>query len=115
MLSYLRIGECGCIDTFMVKRLMKTPVSLGAALAQARIDAGLTQVELAAKAGVSRRWLGELEGGKRPGAELSLVMKTAAALGLQLELHPMPEASAEDKLLGNKMREALKARGLLPA
>jgi transcriptional regulator with XRE-family HTH domain len=59
-------------------------------MTQARRDAGLTQAQLAERAGVSRRWIGELEAGKRPGAELSLVMRTADALGLQLSLAPKP-------------------------
>jgi transcriptional regulator with XRE-family HTH domain len=90
---------------------MRSTGDLGGAVAQARRDAGLTQAVLAELAGVSRRWLIELEGGKRPGAELSLVMRVAEALGMQLELQPVPQASPEAKQLGERMRAAMNYSG----
>lgn len=57
-----------------------------------RVDAGLTQAEAAAAAGVSRQWLNELERGK-PTAQLGLVLAVLEALDLTLELtHEHPPA-----------------------
>lgn len=50
-----------------------------------RIDAGMSQAELARRAGVSRKWVHEFERGK-PTAELSLVLRALEALGLGLEI-----------------------------
>ena len=47
----------------------------------------MTQTDLTAVAGVSRRWLSDLEAGKAT-AEIGLVMKTLHALGLVLEASP---------------------------
>lgn len=78
---------------------IRTPRDFGGAMRQARRNAGFTQAKVAAKAGVSRRWISEVESGKRPGAELSLIMQTAAVYGLQIELHPQPELNpASDQL-----------------
>jgi transcriptional regulator with XRE-family HTH domain len=74
----------------MVARL-HTLTEFGAALRQARLDAGLTQAELAARARVSRRWLGLLENGGRPGAELSKALAVVSALNLALSLEPAGE------------------------
>ena len=45
----------------------------------------MSQAELAAHAGVSRKWIYEFEAGK-PNAELGLILRVVDALGLQLEL-----------------------------
>jgi HTH-type transcriptional regulator/antitoxin HipB len=60
---------------------------LGLFVRQTRRDLGKTQVELAAAAGVSRRWLAALETGK-PTAEFGLVLRTLHALGLVLDTSP---------------------------
>lgn len=62
---------------------LRTDRDIGAMIRDRRKAAGLSQTQLAAKAGVSRRWLAGLEAGK-PGAELGLVMRTFAALGTDL-------------------------------
>jgi HTH-type transcriptional regulator/antitoxin HipB len=46
---------------------------------------GFSQAQLAARAGVSRQWIGELEAGK-PTAELGLVLRLLEALELRLSL-----------------------------
>jgi HTH-type transcriptional regulator/antitoxin HipB len=51
-----------------------------------RMELGLSQLELARKAGVSRQWIVDLEHGK-PTAEVSLVLQTLAATGLHLDAH----------------------------
>jgi y4mF family transcriptional regulator len=50
-----------------------------------RQDLGLSQVELAAKAGVSREWINAFEGGK-PTVEFGLVIRVLEALGLGLDI-----------------------------
>ncbi|MCY4164252.1 MAG: helix-turn-helix domain-containing protein [bacterium] len=60
-------------------------------LRRLRQEAGLTQAELAAKAGVSRRWVGRAEKG-HVGGELGNLMKVLRALGLKLVLERDPWA-----------------------
>lgn len=50
-----------------------------------RRDLGLSQAELAARAGVSRKWIYQFEAGK-PTAELRLILRTLDALGLVLDV-----------------------------
>src|SRR6202023_1256076 len=54
-----------------------------AAVRGRRRDLGMSQAELAAHAGVSRKWIYEFEAGK-PNAELGLILRVVDALGLQL-------------------------------
>lgn len=62
---------------------------LGLHVRERRRAAGLTQQELATRARVSRRWLSDLEAGK-PSAEIGLVLRVVAALGLYADLQPVP-------------------------
>jgi HTH-type transcriptional regulator/antitoxin HipB len=62
---------------------------LGGYLRDQRRQAGLSQTELCERALVSRRWLSNLEAGK-PTAEVGLVLRVVAALGLTVELRPAP-------------------------
>lgn len=76
---------------------------LGLAVRQARQDRGQTQAELAAAAGVSRRWLSGLEAGKAT-AEFGLILRTLDALELGLDAFPVEPARDGldlDALLGN--------------
>jgi HTH-type transcriptional regulator/antitoxin HipB len=65
-----------------------TPARIGAAIRGARTRAGLTQNQLAERAGVSRRWLITLEQGQGERAELRKVLDTLDALDLDLTLAP---------------------------
>ncbi|MCA2214107.1 helix-turn-helix domain-containing protein [Jidongwangia harbinensis] len=58
-----------------------TARDLGLVIRQSRRDRGQTQAQLAAKAGVGRRRLSDLEAGKAT-AEVGLVLRTLHALGL---------------------------------
>jgi HTH-type transcriptional regulator/antitoxin HipB len=58
---------------------------LAAIIRGRRMSLGLSQEHAAARAGVSRQWVSELERGK-PTAELSLVLGLLDALELNLEL-----------------------------
>jgi HTH-type transcriptional regulator/antitoxin HipB len=56
-----------------------------------RLSLGLSQEELAQRAGVSRQWLVIFERGKRT-AELGLVIRLLDTLGLELEARPRDSA-----------------------
>lgn len=71
-------------------RPLRTSRDLGAALRGARQDRGLSQAELAARAGVGRPWLSEVESGKRT-AEVGRVLLVVSALDLAVALVPAPE------------------------
>ncbi len=82
---------------------------LAAAVRGRRLELGLSQAELAARARVSRSWINEFEAGK-PSAELGLVIRLLDALDLDLSLlargdgergdrPPRPEAVDLDALL----------------
>lgn len=58
---------------------------LAAVMRGRRKDLGMTQVELARRAGVSRKWINEFERGK-PRAEFGLLLRTLDELGLALQL-----------------------------
>lgn len=64
-----------------------TPHELGRYVRERRLDRGETQAAVAAAAGVSRRWLANLEAGK-PTAEIGLVFRTLAALDLLIDARP---------------------------
>lgn len=64
-----------------------TPQGLGPALREARRAARLTQAELAAKAGIHRQKLIELEQGK-PGVAVGTYLSALAALGLEVTVRP---------------------------
>ncbi|GCE77396.1 helix-turn-helix domain-containing protein [Cellulomonas biazotea] len=71
---------------------------IGAQLRAARRGQGLTQAEVAVAAHVSRAFVVDLEGGKRPGAELGRVLAVARVLGLGVALVPEQVPTFEDAL-----------------
>lgn len=60
-----------------------------------RLGLGLSQVELAARARVSRQWISEFEAGK-PTAELGLVLRLLDALALRLDLDERGGGRSDD-------------------
>lgn len=70
-------------------RPIQTSKAFGSAVRRARKDQGLSQVELAARAGVGRPWLSELETGKRT-AEFGRALSVLSALDLAVTLVPAP-------------------------
>jgi y4mF family transcriptional regulator len=68
---------------YMVQIFLRTPADIGALIKDRRRAIGLDQAELAARIGVGRLWVNQVERGK-PGASLGLVLRTLAALGLEL-------------------------------
>ena len=70
-------------------RPLQTSRDLGMAIRRARHDEGLSQVELAARAGVGRPWLSETENGKRT-AEIGRILLVLSSLDLAVALIPAP-------------------------
>ena len=68
-------------------RPVTTVGQLGMEMRRVRLAAGLTQAVLAQRAGVSRRWLGQMERGHLR-AETDKLMRVVRALGLSLQLGP---------------------------
>lgn len=64
---------------------VRTPVDLGAVIRDHRRRLHLGQQELAARVGVSRKWIIDVEKGKAR-AEIGLVLRTLNALGLRLSI-----------------------------
>lgn len=64
--------------------ILRTAYELGQFIRDQRTSRRLTQAQLAEMTGVSRKWLIDLEGGKRA-TDLSLVLRTFNALGIELE------------------------------
>lgn len=71
--------------------LVRTPRDLGLFVRDVRKKLALDQAELAQLVGVSRQWVVALEKGK-PGASLDLVMRTLAALDVDIELRMSAQA-----------------------
>jgi len=62
---------------------LRTPGDIGAIIRARRRALGLDQAALAREVGVSRLWINQIEHGK-PGANLGLVLRTLAAVGVEL-------------------------------
>jgi HTH-type transcriptional regulator/antitoxin HipB len=62
---------------------IRTPIDVGAVIRDRRTKLHLDQKALAAKVGVSRQWIVEVEKGK-PRAEVGLVLRTIDVLGINL-------------------------------
>jgi len=65
---------------------LRTPADFGAIIREHRKRARLNQATLAAKAGVGRQWIVEVERGK-PGAPLGLILRTLTALNISLVMY----------------------------
>lgn len=70
------------------QRLSDTPLSIGAAVRQARRANGLTQTQLAGLAGTGLRYISELERGK-PNVALDKTLAVLAVLGLRVHISPV--------------------------
>ncbi len=77
--------------------MLMTVRDLGAAVRHARDQAGLSQQELADRAGVHRQWVTRLETGASPAAEMRKVFDVLAVLGLAVELVPMQSNDDDDE------------------
>ena len=76
--------------------IVRTPADLGRLNRTKRRELGLDQQTLAERVGVSRLWIIEFERGK-PRAEIGLVLRTLAALDLQVDVSSPDEAGRTKK------------------
>ncbi|HSC21265.1 MAG TPA: helix-turn-helix domain-containing protein [Solirubrobacterales bacterium] len=63
------------------------PAALGASIRARRRELGVTQDDLAASIGVSRRVIGQLENGKET-VHVGIVLRAARAVGLDVGVQP---------------------------
>jgi HTH-type transcriptional regulator/antitoxin HipB len=66
---------------------------IAAAVRGRRMDLGISQGTLAKRAGVSRRWVNQFEGGGRTTAEVGTILRVLDALGLDLQVGAAPGAT----------------------
>lgn len=87
-------------------RVDRQLMQLGAALRNARIEAGLTQDELGDRAGVSRQLVSRVESGS-PRGEIGRVAQIAAALGHRLTITPRksPKPTSDRKTVKEYLDE----------
>ena len=83
--------------------MIRNARDIGALIREERTNAGWDQKTLAARAGVSRLWINEIERGK-PGASLGRILNTLAALGIELYPRYFYESPADAK--GNRPNSA---------
>jgi y4mF family transcriptional regulator len=79
-------------------RVMKVVLSthdIASAVRGRRMELGVTQADLARRAGLSRKWVYDFESGK-PSAELGRVLAVLDVLGLHLEVGAAAETPAGD-------------------
>lgn len=74
--------------------LMPTPRDIGNIIRAERRTQGLSQQELADRAGVSRKWISEIENTKRT-AEIGSILRVLRALGRTIQLAPIPEPTVD--------------------
>jgi y4mF family transcriptional regulator len=70
---------------------------IAAAVRGRRMDLGLSQGDLAERAGVSRRWVNQFEGGGRTTAEVGAILAVLDALGLDLHVEAVSGASDDSE------------------
>jgi HTH-type transcriptional regulator/antitoxin HipB len=75
--------------------MIRNARDIGALIREERTKAGWDQEELAARAGVSRLWVNQVERGK-PGATLVRVLNTLAVLGIELQPRFLYEGQADE-------------------
>jgi len=81
--------------------IVRSATELGHLARDRRRELALTQAELAGRVGVSRKWIIDLEAGKRT-ADLSLVLRTLNVLGMEIDVRAPstgPGASVVDDVV----------------
>ncbi len=94
---YGDIWCCRCMTTISVHR----PDDLGPLLGDVRLELGVTQSALAAKAKVGREWLNAFELGDKWTAPLDMVYRVLSALEVTVEMvpEPAPHPDPDDDLI----------------
>src|SRR5262245_40499342 len=82
------------------------PLSFGELLRRYRASAGLTQEELAEKAGLSKRGIGALETGERLGPQKETVDRLADALELDPSNRALFAAAARQRLSAHSSQDS---------
>ena len=77
---------------------IRTPAGLGLIVRERRRQLDLDQATLAERAGVSRQWVVEVEGGKAR-AEVGLILRLLRALELDLWCEPAAQGDDLDAIL----------------
>ena len=77
-----------------MQAIARTPLQLGNSIRQRRRELGLTQEQLAARAGVRQRTISDIE--RSAAARFDTVLRVLAALDLELVVRPRTKGSSED-------------------
>lgn len=88
-------------------RNIQTAKQLGDFIVDQRKQAGLTQMQLSVKAGVSRSWLAGLETGDRPRAEFSKILQLLKALEVSATIGFSNQTSQPDNQANSEWQEVL--------
>lgn len=80
---------------YMPSITLRTPADIGAHIRDRRKALAMDQAALAARIGVSRLWVNQVERGK-PGASMGLVLRALAAVGVEIKA----SASGGDQMPG---------------
>lgn len=75
--------------------LITNTTDFAAMVRQRRRELGLSQAQVAAKVGVSRQWVIDIEKGK-PRAELALTLALLEALGVQLQVKTNKKSQSKE-------------------
>jgi DNA-binding XRE family transcriptional regulator len=75
-------------------------------LLKARLDAGLTQAEVAGRMGTTKSAVSRLESGGRHSPSLSTLQRYAQAVACDVELRLVPQAKGSAGLTGSELRDA---------
>lgn len=86
---------------------MSTPTELGAAIRSSRQTLGMTQAQVARKAGVARAFVVDVENGRRTGAELWRVLAVLRAVGLGVLTAPLPAPDPQEDVLARLLEGEL--------
>ena len=89
--------------------IIRATKDLGRLIRERRRLKGLTQAQLAVSVGASRKWIVELEAGKRT-AELSLALRTLNALGLLVDVRERTNRDATEAINIDAIVEGAKTR-----
>jgi HTH-type transcriptional regulator/antitoxin HipB len=77
-----------------MQAIARTPLQLGNSIRERRRELGLTQEQLAAKAGVRQRTISDIE--RSAAARFDTVLRALAALDLELVVRPRTKGSSQD-------------------
>lgn len=81
--------------------LARNPRDLGRIIRTRRLAAGMSQDQLAAAIGASRRWVSQVESG-HPRAQLALILDALDALGGLVDIVDDPTGLPEQKAGGSR-------------